>query len=285
MSKWIPIALLVLVWVPPICAQDGSLNSDPEWYRYGELPAQQVVVFKPAANHSSLSQSAIVVFHGGGWSMGSVEWAFGAARRFAEMGMVGIAVSYRLSDQRTITPVDAMADARMAIRWVRKNAEQLGISPNRIAAYGWSAGAHLAASAAIFPDLPPQQKTSCVPNALLLKSPGVDVIGDHWFMKLLGDSLNPGEYSPVEHVHSELPPTLILQGRTDTVTPLSGAQRFCDEMIEAGNRCDLVIYEGVGHLFTPAGEPDNGSPNSDPEVEKDSWRKMDGFLRSLGYID
>jgi acetyl esterase len=50
-----------------------------------------------------------------------------------------VAAEYRLSDQKTITPLDAMADARDIVRWMRRNAAGLGILPDRIAVYGVSA--------------------------------------------------------------------------------------------------------------------------------------------------
>lgn len=274
-------------------AQETPSVADPQRFCYGKPVNKgtdsgyvllEAFVFRPSVTNSSPTGSAIVVFHGGGWASGSAEWAFGTARRFAEKGMVGIAVNYRLSDQKYVTPVDAMADARQVIRWVRKNAESLNISADRIVAYGWSAGAHLASSAAIFSDLPPQEKGNCVPDALILKSPALDLVSDGWFCTLLGDSLAAKDFSPVEHVRSGLPPTLILQGTTDTVTPVTGAQRFHDNMIAAENLCELHIYEGVGHLFTPAGEPDDGYPNPDPSVQTDAWRKVDKFLKSLGFL-
>ena len=66
-----------------------------------------------------------------------------------------------------------MADARSAIRWMRENADELGIKRNKIAAYGWSAGAHLAASAAIFNHEDDSEKYSSSPNALVLYSPAL----------------------------------------------------------------------------------------------------------------
>jgi acetyl esterase/lipase len=293
MKQLILVVLATAVCVTPVHAQEETPDAAPESYFYGESPAGgtepgftplKVFVFRPAADHPAPSRSALVVFHGGGWSVGSAEWSFGTARRFAEKGGVGVAVQYRLSDQKTVTPVEAMADACDAIRWVRRNAGRLDISPDRIVAYGWSAGAHLAVSAAIFPNTSPLFKESCVPNALVLKSPAVDVTNDSWFCKLLGDSLNAVDYSPVEHVHEELPPTLILQGRTDTVAPLKGVERFHEEMLSFQNRSELHVYDGIGHLFTPAGEPDNRAPNPDPEVQADAWVKFDAFLESLGFL-
>jgi acetyl esterase/lipase len=198
--------------------------------------------------------------------------------------MVGIAVEYRLSDQKTITPLEAMADTRSAIQWVRAHAESLGIDPGRIAAYGWSAGAHLIASAAIFDEADRGDPVSCSPNALILESPAVSLIGDRWFRHLLLDRADVRDLSPDEHVRPGLPPTLILQGDVDTVTPLAFTERFWRRMIDAGNRCELQVYEGYGHLFTPMGIPDNGQPEPDPEIEADAMARAEKFLRSLEFI-
>ena len=95
-----------------------------------------------------------------------------------------------------MTPVDAMDDACKAIQWVRANVGPLDIFADRIVAYGWSAGAHLAVSTAIFSDMSPedeidwQNDLSCVPDALILKSPALDLVDDKWFNRLLGDANN-----------------------------------------------------------------------------------------------
>ena len=77
---------------------------------------------------------------------------------------------------------------------------------------------------------------------------------------------------------------MILQGRADTVTPLEGVQNFTDKMKLNGNTCELVIYDGVGHLFTPSGEPDDGYPNPDKKIQANAFKKADDFLRTLGFI-
>jgi acetyl esterase/lipase len=240
-------------------------------------------VFSPSPKPTE-PLAAIIVFHGGGWHIGEAQWAFPAAQHFTRMGMVGVAAQYRLSDQKTITPLEAMADARSVIRWTRSHADSLGVDPDRIAAYGWSAGAHLATCAAIFDDADPGSQISCSPNALILESPAVSVIGDGWFRRILLGQADVRDVSPDEHVRGGLPPTLILQGDVDTVTPLAFAERFWRRMREAGNRCDLQVYEGYGHLFTPMGIADNGRPQPDQEIEADAMSRADEFLRSLGFV-
>ena len=242
-------------------------------------------VFSLPLQKDSDPRPGIVLFHGGGWAMGEPAWAFSRARHFAERGMVAVAAQYRLSDQKSISPIEAMSDARAAIRWTRSEARSLGIDPRRIAAYGWSAGAHLAASAAIFDDSPPAPPLSAAPNALVLVSPAVSVTSDGWFQRLLGDRGNARDFSPDEHVREGLPPTLILQGSSDTVTPLPGVSRFCERLRTAKNTCELHVYDGFGHLFTPTGIADDGEPRPDPATAADALARADRFLRSLGFMD
>lgn len=243
----------------------------------------KVYVFSPSTS-AAKRRPAIVLFHGGGWAMGEPEWAFSRATYYAERGMVAVAAQYRLSDQKGTTPLDAMADARAAIRWVREHADSLGVDPKRVVAYGWSAGGHLAASAAIFDVSPPRDGVSARPDALVLVSPAVSLVSDAWVQRLLMGRGTARDISPDEHVRKGLPPTLILQGSVDTVTPLSGAKRFCDRMRAAGNVCELQVYEGFGHLFTPAGTPDDGMPKPDPATAADATKRADRFLESLGLL-
>ena len=271
--------------VAGVSAQDEIPAENPVEYIYAVRGTVDLsaYVFAPPDPGDGVS-GAVVVFHGGGWSVGDATWAFPTARHFATRGMVGVAVQYRLSDQGAVTPLEAMADARDVIRWMRVNADTLGIDRERIAAYGWSAGAHLAACAAIFGGGDADYLVSSSPNALVLESPAVSVARDAWFQRLLGERAYVRDVSPDEHVRAGLPPTLILQGDVDTVTPLAGVSRFCDLMRAAGNVCELHVYEGYGHLFTPAGIPDDGVPQSDPGVSAEAAARADEFLRSLGFM-
>jgi acetyl esterase/lipase len=241
-------------------------------------------VFSPAT-HDGGKRAAIVLFHGGGWAVGEPAWAFSRAKHFCERGLVAVAAEYRLSNQRDVTPLEAMADAAAAIRWLRARADSMGVDPRRIAAYGWSAGAHLAASAAVFADGASRPAVSARPDALVLVSPAVSLASDGWAKRLLGDRGRIQDISPDEHVKQGLPPTLVLQGDVDTVTPLSGVRRYCERMRAAGNACTLHVYEGFGHLFTPAGVRDDDTPQPDPTVAQDALERADRFLESLGFLD
>ncbi|MDN8674696.1 alpha/beta hydrolase, partial [Staphylococcus aureus] len=87
---------------------------------------------------------AILFFHGGGWSEGKPDWFFYTCEEYAKKGWVAIAVEYRLRNRHGSLPPDAIADGKSAIRYLRMNADKLGIETNRIVASGNSAGANLA---------------------------------------------------------------------------------------------------------------------------------------------
>ncbi len=232
-------------------------------------------VFRPTANGPEIRRPAIALFHGGGWVAGSPEWVYDAAKRYASMGAVAIAVEYRLSDQKTITPLDAVLDAHDVIVWMRANAGDLGIDPDRIAVYGVSAGGHLAASLT----------ASAAPNAMVLISPAVALAHDGWFQKILLGRATASEISPDEHVDKVLPPTAIFIGRADTLTPLSGVTRYCDRIKEQGGVCELHVYDGVGHLFTRKLDHQEDDFDPDPKVVRDAQEKGDEFLKKRGFLN
>ncbi len=84
----------------------------------------------------------IVWVHGGGWRGGSKN---GAARSLPILshGYGLVSVGYRLSGE-AVFPA-AIADVKAAVRWVRANAARYGFDPNRLGAWGSSAGGHLVA--------------------------------------------------------------------------------------------------------------------------------------------
>ncbi len=91
----------------------------------------------------------IVFLHGGGWFGGTRKTGPDFKRFFAQDGFAMAAIDYRLTPSITF-PSDA-EDVKTAIRWLKANADTYGLDPNRIGLWGTSAGAHLAAIAALTP--------------------------------------------------------------------------------------------------------------------------------------
>lgn len=146
-------------------------------------------VYRPEGSKSGEKRPAVAFFHGGGWYLGKPEWGDWQCEHFASLGFVAISFEYRLRDQHRATPVEGIADAKSAIRWMRQHANDLGIDPQKIVASGFSAGGHLAACTVMIdqfdePDEDPG--ISSAANALMLWSTPMKIFGNNsWFRQIL----------------------------------------------------------------------------------------------------
>ncbi|HEV2677535.1 MAG TPA: alpha/beta hydrolase fold domain-containing protein [Aliidongia sp.] len=91
----------------------------------------------------------VVAVHGGGWKLGSARFYQHWGPYLAAQGIALFAIDYRLAESAQHHYPAAADDVRAAVRFVRANAERLGIDPRRVGLIGDSAGAHLATLAAL----------------------------------------------------------------------------------------------------------------------------------------
>jgi acetyl esterase/lipase len=253
-----------------------------ETYRKVGDTELKVWIFEPATK-ATKPLPAIVFFFGGGWTGGSPTQFEPQSRHLTSRGMVAIVADYRVKTRQNSKPADCVSDAKACVRWVRANAARFGIDPQRIAVAGGSAGGHLAASTATLPGLDTAQddkSISCLPNALVLYNPGTVMAPFPGLdLKGFGAGLDrdkfgcePTEISPLHHVKKGTAPTIIFHGKADTTVPYSTVEKFAEVMKAAGNRCELVGYEGQPHGFF----------NKAKYAE--TLEATDAFLVSLGYL-
>jgi len=206
---------------------------------------------------------ALVLFHGGGWVVGSANQFNQQALTLAKLGVVVIQPEYRLVKRQD--SLDApIADGVAAWRWVHDHAEQLGIDPERIGVGGGSAGGQLAAYLGMIAMV-------SEPALMVLYNPVVDLgpgacCQAHAF----------GDYhaiSPLYHVRPHLPDTLIFHGAQDAVVTPASIRAFVEAMKKAGNQCSVILYPGVGHAFF-----------NKPEYEKKTTTELVDFLTERGWI-
>jgi acetyl esterase/lipase len=221
---------------------------------------------------------AIIFFFGGGWQNGDVHQFEHQCRFIASKGMIAMAANYRVASRNHSTPVDAVEDAKSAMRWVRQHARELGVKKNKIVAAGGSAGGHLAASAALINGLDAKgekAKISAVPNALVLFNPVINTTPEGFGSERLGDMAEI--VSPAHHVSRKVPPTLIFHGTADNTVPFENIADFQEKMWASGNTCYVVPFTDQGHGFFNYGRHENIYYELTVE-------KMEAFLRGLKYI-
>jgi acetyl esterase/lipase len=91
----------------------------------------------------------LVALHGGGWVQGARTAFQNFGPYLAARGYALFAISYRFAKKGQKTFPHAVQDALAAVQYVRGNAKELGLDPERVGLLGASAGAHLAALAAL----------------------------------------------------------------------------------------------------------------------------------------
>jgi acetyl esterase/lipase len=125
------------------------VEKDVEYGKGGDV-SLQLDLYSPKERTKPLP--AVVFIHGGAWRSGSRQMYHYYCVKFAEHGYVAVTISYRL--YRVAPFPAAVEDVKCAVRWMRANAEKLGIDPERIGVAGGSAGGHLSMMVAYAPDMP-----------------------------------------------------------------------------------------------------------------------------------
>jgi len=145
----------------------------------------------------------VILFHGGGWTGGTLDQFRVACAYFASRGLVCATADYRLGDKRT-----CVTDAKSAIRWFKGHATELGIDPNRIITGGGSAGGHISALATLNPGL----NDPADPKEI-----DTSVVAYIWFNPAFAPTdSKDSEIDVLKHLKADLPPAITFFGDKDT---------------------------------------------------------------------
>lgn len=241
----------------------------------------------------------VVFVHGGSWTFGSKRLTGhyadfpGVLASLARRGFAVASIDYRLSGEAKFPA--ALEDVKSAIRYLRSNADHFGIDRNRVALWGASAGAHLAAMAALTGDDPafkPSDRensgqsdrvqalvgwygpydmssmfnqatmTSYASESALTPELSAETTGPFDFFGCTPQGCPPGtleQASPVTYIDRNDPPTLLIHGNDDTSVPPGQSVDFHNRLKAAGVSADLLLIERAGHSWSCAEETETAS--------------------------
>jgi acetyl esterase/lipase len=218
-------------------------------------------VYRPPVR--AASRPAVVLVHGGGMWTGSRADMADPARQLARAGYVAFAVDYRLVEAeagRHRWPAQ-LDDVQLAVRWVRAGAGRYGVDPERVGAYGWSAGGQLAAllgtrdtrdlalANAEYPS-----RVACVVDlagdvdlTAYTVPPALDEV-----VALLGGT--PAEVparfrdvSPLSWIDPRTVPFLVIHGLADDVVPIEQPRLLVAGLRAAGVEVEYTELPDTGH--------------------------------------
>jgi acetyl esterase/lipase len=145
-SSSLCLLIVVLACAPLVSFSEPAAAVEIETHdalQYGTGGGEKLLLDLARPKDLDKPTPCIVFIHGGGWAGGNRKAHYNRMRAAAEDGFVAATVSYRLVRDGKHRWPSQIEDCKCAIRWLRANAERFSIDPDRIGAFGDSAGAHL----------------------------------------------------------------------------------------------------------------------------------------------
>jgi pectinesterase len=217
------------------------------------------------ANAGAELAPAVVYIHGGGYVVGSKAHGREFIRALAAGGYFAVAINYRLAGDARYPA--AVHDCKAAVRFLRANAGEMAIDPQRIGVWGHSAGGHLSALLAVTGDevetdgtVGPPGVSTAVACAVSISGP-TDLVGRsnrqgrrilaRWFQRE-GEALRAAlaGATPMSWVDAGDPPMLLIHGDVDGLVPVRHAVELDAALRQAGVASSLLRFPDQGHIIT-----------------------------------
>jgi acetyl esterase/lipase len=233
--------------------QGKSLKRDPgSGLAYFDTTHPSLSIYKPAAPNGK----AIIVCPGGGYARTAFEKeGTRVADRLLRDSITVFVLKYRLPNpefqlEPSLAPLQ---DAQTAIKYVREQAKTYQLNTNQIGIMGFSAGGHLAATAAtkFLPD-----RASSRPDFAILIYPVISMTTELTHSgsreRLIGK--NPDErevraWSADQQVSPDTPPTFLVHAGDDKSVPVGNSLAYYQACINNGVAVEMHLYPGGGHGF------------------------------------
>jgi acetyl esterase/lipase len=258
----------------------------------GDADKPSLTVY-PAAKETA-NGAAVVICPGGGYGGLAIDHEGHAVARWMNtLGVHAFVLKYRLGPTYR-HPIE-LGDALRALRWVRHNAGKHGIDTSRVGILGFSAGGHLASTAATHFDAGNASASDSIdrhpsrPAFQILVYPVItmDASFTHGGSRsnLLGN--NPSQelvdlLSNEKQVTSTTPPAFVVHTRDDNVVPFKNAEVYVAACKAAGVPVEIKVYATGPHGFGMA-DGKSGAPNI-PSLATwtglaAGWLEREGFFR------
>ncbi len=213
---------------------------------------------------------AIVMIHGGAWTQGKRSETRWHARAAVGRNYVVMAIDYRLAPKYKFPA--QIHDCKQAVRYLRSHAEKFAVDPDRVAAYGYSAGGHLAALLGVTDvshgleglqdntdsqtptqGSPPSTRIQAVvaggaPCDLEITPPRNSTISFFMGGTRYERPENYRRASPLRFVTDDDPPMFFFHGSRDGLVPRNSAEYLHDALLAMDIPSELFISQNRGHV-------------------------------------
>jgi len=250
--------------------------------RVAKVSVPSITMFKPVQQNGM----AVIICPGGGYTY--LSWnkeGTKIAEEFNKWGITAFVLRYRLPDDTAMIDksMAPLQDAQQAVRLVRSNATEWGINRSQVGIMGFSAGGHVASTAATHFTFKADSKNADTipvrPDFAILIYPVIsfDTSFGHKGSrnKLIGTNPTPDQtafFSNELQVTSATPPIFLVHTADDKTVPVENSIRFYQACIKNKVSVEMHLYPKGGHGF--------GMNNT---TTADSWmERLKNWLAELG---
>ena len=255
----VTLVLLALA-VAGLCTH--ALPATVQELAYGPRPEQRLDLCKESAAAKETPRPGVLLIHGGGFMGGDKSSLDHLCRELASKGFVAATVGYRLAGD---APWPAqLKDAQLAVRWLKDNANSIGLDPQRICAVGFSAGGTLAiflgamdgepATGAVATSNRKPEAQCVVSDSGITDIAALNVTVRDTLWKNLFKGADRAKRvrllraaSPVYSIDRNASPMMLICGRNDRLTPPSQCAKLQKRLAAAGVDVRVIAHDG-GHL-------------------------------------
>jgi len=246
-----------------------------------------ITAFLPPADKAN--GTAVVVCPGGGYGGLAMSYeGMDVGAWMAQRGVAGFVLKYRVAPYKHPVPLE---DAQRALRTVRARAKEWGVDPGRVGIMGFSAGGHLASTAATHYDAgkpdaeDPIERAGCRPDFVILAYPVITLKTPFTHMgsrkNLLGD--NPDEklvdsLCNDEQVTDKSPPAFLFHTADDNAVPSENSVLYFEACRKAKVPAEIHVYRHGRHGVGLA--PNDPALSSWPDA-LEAWMKERGLLSQI----
>lgn len=244
---------VVLGQKQPAAAINTVIYTPPDWPEPLEAD-----VYRPRGTGPF---PGMLLVHGGGWERRSRDDMTRLARYYVGKGYVVMNASYRFAPEAKYPA--QVYDLQQAMHWLHREALELQLDTQRIAAFGYSAGAHLlslmALAAGTGDDLDrPWGGAQTRPAVVIAGGSPMDLRkypGGKLVPQFLGGRITeiPETFaaaSPVTRVHAGAPPFYLFHGGADTLVTIDHAEEFVSALQAHDVPVELERLPARGHILT-----------------------------------
>lgn len=253
--------LLFSLLVSTLGAQDPAVKIEKGVRYLPEDRKELADLYLPA--QEGKNRPGVLIIHGGGWTGGKRDAAreINIGTTLASHGYVCMSIDYLLHDPMSATLCwpQNLHDCKTAVRWMRANAERLGLDKEHIGVIGGSAGGHLASMVGVtgaesgLDPAGPYGEQSCKVACV------VDLYGpadlENWKdIAALRQSRAAApalykQFSVLTHLDKADPPFLILHGTADKTVAVSQSESLAAALKKHGIEHHLEIIPDAPHTF------------------------------------